>query len=100
MWRQREVSMEVYAKEGEYGGICLMTAAIHGHLAICRLLIDKGAQLEAKDRDGMTLLRWAANQGLVEIVRLLCDCGADIEVSPSRLLGFTCWYHLSEGKYL
>jgi ankyrin repeat protein len=71
--------MEVYAKEGEYGGLCLMTTAIHGHLAICRLLIDKGAQLEAKDSIGCTPLHWAAVQGHVEIVRLLCDRGADVE---------------------
>jgi len=42
-------------------------------------LIDKGAQLEAKDIDGNTPLHWAARQGHVEIVRLLCDQRADVE---------------------
>ena len=72
-------SIDVEAKEGEYGNTCLHTAAHHGHLAICRLLIDKGAQLEAKSGGGNTPLHWAAIEGNVEIVRLLCDCGADIE---------------------
>ena len=61
-----------------------MTAASYGHLDICRLLIDKGAQVEAKDRNGWTPLHWAAHQGHVETVRLLCDRGADVEVRDYR----------------
>jgi len=72
-------SIDVEAKGGEYGQTCLMTAARSGHLAICRLLIDKGAQLEAKNSNGSTPLHHAAIQGHVEIVRLLCDHGADVE---------------------
>ena len=67
------------AKVGEYERTCLMIAALNGHLAICRLLIDKGAQLEAKNIDDWTPLHYAAFQGHVEIVRLLCDRGADVE---------------------
>ena len=58
---------------------CLTTAAQNGHLDICRLLIDKGAQVEAKDWDRRTPLHFAAMRGHVEIVRLLCDHGADVE---------------------
>jgi len=72
-------SIDVEAKGVLDGRTCLHTATMNGHLAICRLLIDKGAQLEAKDDSGWTPLHWAANRGHVEIVRLLCDCGADIE---------------------
>ena len=67
------------AKGGVFGRTCLHAAAYTGHLAICRLLLDKGAQLEAKSSGGWTPLHWAAYQGHVEIVRLLCDRGADIE---------------------
>jgi len=56
-----------------------MAAAHYGHIDICRLLIDKGAQLEAKGSGGRTPLHWAAEQGHIEIVRLLCDRGADVE---------------------
>ena len=56
-----------------------MTAAYNGHLAICRLLIDKGAQLEAKSGGSRTPLHGAARHGHVDIVRLLCDRGADVE---------------------
>ena len=67
------------AKEGVFGMTCLHTAAQNGHLAICRLLLDKGAQLEAKDSIGYTPLFYAAGEGHVEIVCLLCDRGADVE---------------------
>ena len=63
----------------EDGWTCLIDAASYGHLDICRLLIDKGAQVEAKDSDGWTPLHSAALRGHVEIVRLLCDRGADVE---------------------
>jgi hypothetical protein len=74
-------SIDVEARRGgeEDGWTCLMTAALHGHLDICRLLIDKGAQVNAKDRNGCTPLHWAAERGHIEIVRLLCDHGADVD---------------------
>ena len=72
-------SIDVEAKGGVFGWTCLHIAAFIGHLDICRLLIDKGAQLEAKDNFGRIPLHWAAGQGHVEIVRLLCDRGADVE---------------------
>jgi len=72
-------SIDVEARGGDYGQTCLITAAIFGHLAICRLLIDEGAQVEAKDGGGCTPLHRAAMRGYVEIVRLLCDRGADVE---------------------
>ena len=72
------------AKEGLCGQTCLISAAYHGRLAICRLLLDKGAQLEAKNINGMTPLHHAAVQGQVEIVRLLCDRGADVEARTNR----------------
>ena len=63
----------------ENGWTCLMIAAENGHLDICRLLIDKGAQVTAKNRGGWTPLHCAARKGHVEIVCLLCDHGADVE---------------------
>jgi len=78
-------SIDVEARVGrkEDGDTCLMTAAQTGHLDICRLLIDKVAQVKAKDRSGYTPLYYAAEKGRVEIVRLLCDRGADVEARTS-----------------
>jgi ankyrin repeat protein len=97
-------SIDVEAKEEEYGYTCLMMAAYHGHLAICRLLIDKGAQVEAKVRGGWTPLLCAAHRGLGEIVRLLCDHGADVEACNRwgrRPLHLAAYYgHISVVKEL
>jgi len=98
-------SINVDAREGVvYGQTCPHTAAMNGHLAICRLLLDKGAQLEAKDSVGWTPLHWAASQGHIEIVRLLCDRGADVEardIGGRRPLHWAAYHgHISVVKEL
>jgi ankyrin repeat protein len=60
-----------------------MVAACYRHLDICRLLIDKGAQIEAKDSDGWTSLHITANNGHIKTARLLCDRVADVEACCS-----------------
>ena len=97
-------SIDVEAKEGVNGMTCLMNAAWNGHLAICRLLLDKGAQLEVKSSHGGTPLHYAADQGHVEIVRLLCDHGADVKArtdTGNRPLHLAAWQgHISVMKEL
>jgi hypothetical protein len=66
-------------EEEAYGPTCLITAAYGDRLDICRLLIEKGALVNAKDYLGRTALCVAAEKGFLEIVRLLCDHGANIE---------------------
>ena len=92
------------AKGGEYGMTCLHAAADNGHLAICRLLIDKGAQVEAKNSHGWTPLHHAAYRGHIEIVRLLCDRGADVEACSydgwRPLHRAAIWGHISVVKEL
>ena len=79
MLEMKSIDVEGRGGDEEDGLTCLMIAAVNGHLAICRLLIDKGAQVEAKSWDGRTPLHYAAINGRVEIARLLCDRGADVE---------------------
>ena len=49
----------------------LIAAAYYGHNAVCSLLIDGGASLDPKDKDGFTALDFAASRGLVDTVKLL-----------------------------
>ena len=56
----------------------LMWAATRGHEAVVRLLLEKGADIDAKDGDGMTAFMEAADQEHETIVRLLLEKGADI----------------------
>jgi len=57
----------------------LTWAAEGGHEAVVRLLLEKGADIEAKDEFEETALIKAAEYGYEAIVRLLLEKGADIE---------------------
>ncbi|KAL6808800.1 hypothetical protein V8C40DRAFT_259353 [Trichoderma camerunense] len=58
----------------------LILASYYGHRAIAKLLIEKGADIEAKDDDkGRTPLIWAAKNGHEALIKLLVEKGADIE---------------------
>jgi len=55
----------------------LHVAAISGHEAIVRLLLENGANIEAKTIDGQTALHVAAVSGQGEVVWLLLNFGAE-----------------------
>ncbi len=57
----------------------LMAAAGNGNADTIKLLLERGAALEAQDKDGMTSLMWAASKGEVSTAALLLDSGADKE---------------------
>ncbi|OAQ98327.1 hypothetical protein LLEC1_04707 [Akanthomyces lecanii] len=50
-----------------------------GHQAIVTLLLDKGADIEAKEKFFRTPISWAANAGHEAIVSLLLDRAAQME---------------------
>ena len=65
-------------RKGNQGMAALHWAAKDGHLAIARLLLEKGADIKAKDKYGMTALHLAASPGHEGLIRLLLEMGADI----------------------
>jgi len=62
-----------------YGQTPLSLAARWGREEVVRLLLDYGADIEARDSQGQTPLSSAAGWGRETVVRLLLDCGADME---------------------
>jgi ankyrin repeat protein len=48
-----------------------------------RLLLEEGADIEAKDKDGLTPLSWAAECGYEAVVKLLLEKDAEIEAKDS-----------------
>ena len=68
--------------------IPLYYAVRRGHIDTVRLLLDKGADINARDRLFRTSLYYAFSSGRVDIVILLLDRGADINVRDglSRIL--------------
>ncbi|KAM0425178.1 hypothetical protein ACHAPT_009495 [Fusarium lateritium] len=60
----------------------LILASYYGHRAVVKLLLEKGADIEAKDY-GRTPLSWAALEGHEAVVWLLLEKGADIEAKDN-----------------
>jgi ankyrin repeat protein len=57
----------------------LMVSALKGHKEVVAILLDRGADIEAKDETDWTPLIYAARNGHKEVVELLLDRGANIE---------------------
>jgi hypothetical protein len=64
----------------------LIQAARDGDTAAVRQLLDKGANIEAKDKDGETALIVAAWWATTDVVRLLLAKGANIEAKNTALI--------------
>jgi len=79
MLQMQGIDVESIYGEQKYNMSCLMIAAVFGYVDICRLLIDKGAEIDAKDSDDMTPLHMSVWNDHIEVVRLLCDRGANTE---------------------
>jgi ankyrin repeat protein len=56
----------------------LMEAVEYGAMDVARLLLERGADVNARDDDGDTALYWASRNGHEELVALLLSHGADV----------------------
>jgi ankyrin repeat protein len=67
---------------------CALTwAAFEGHIDIVKLLLERGADIEAKGTHDRTALGWAAQAGKPDIAALLMEKGAAAGVMDEN--GFT-----------
>lgn len=69
--------MDPNTRDPKSGGTLLATTALMGHTEIVALLLEHGADVNARSKDGGTALHAAAFLGRVETVKLLLDKGAD-----------------------
>ena len=87
------------AISGRYGGWTgLHSAAQRGHLEAARLLLQHGADPNAREEGDDTYpLHWAAAGGHLEIVRALLDAGGDVhgigDVHELDVIGWATFYH-------
>jgi ankyrin repeat protein len=68
----------VNAKGKESNRTALMWASLRGHLDVVRLLLERRADVNARDDNGETALLSASGKGGIGVVKLLLDKGADI----------------------
>ena len=71
---------EVDARETWRGQTALMWAAAENHVGVVRLLIGRGADVNASSTAGYTPLLFAARQGTIDAAAGLIDGGADVNV--------------------
>jgi len=67
--------MEARARQGETP----LQMASYGNVEVIQLLIQQGADKEARDDNGWTLLHHAVNGEKLDVVRYLVQQGADTE---------------------
>eukprot|EP00730_Choanoeca_flexa_P006686 TRINITY_DN12203_c2_g4_i7.p2 TRINITY_DN12203_c2_g4~~TRINITY_DN12203_c2_g4_i7.p2 ORF type:complete len:127 (+),score=18.47 TRINITY_DN12203_c2_g4_i7:85-465(+) len=62
----------------------LHLACMCGHLAVAEMLIDRGADLMAKDKDDRTPLHLACETGQLVTAEMLISKGADVEAKDKN----------------
>ncbi|KAJ7269782.1 ankyrin repeat-containing domain protein [Mycena rebaudengoi] len=94
--KERLSPLELCAEEGYVEGVCallengvtmgrvLQSAAFGGHVAMVRLLLEKGANIDLHDAECATALHIASRKGHIEIVRLLLERGAGVNIYDSQ----------------
>ncbi len=70
--------IEALKKHEKDGTTFLMQAAMNDDLGSAKLLLDKGAAIDAQNKDGMTALMFAAEKGFKPMIKLLLNRGADV----------------------
>jgi serine/threonine-protein phosphatase 6 regulatory ankyrin repeat subunit B len=76
----------------------LMTAASKGHVGLAKLLLGRGAEVDARNDIGYTALHFAARWGHEDVVETLISSGADI--SRRDVNGWTALMHASIENHL
>ena len=79
-----QAGVDVNAKEHPGGSQPLLVAAAFGRLEAARLLIENGANVNAKSNDGATALHGAAFFCHTEMVELLVAKGAEVNAKNNK----------------
>ncbi|KAL7802862.1 ankyrin repeat-containing domain protein [Trichoderma afarasin] len=85
-------------KDSRRGRTPLLWAAMRGHKAIVQLLVDKGVDINVKDRDERTPLSYAAQIGHKTIAQLLLNKGPDI--NSKDIHGWTPLSYAASAGYI
>jgi uncharacterized protein len=89
---------EIEAREGTKGTTALITAAASNQTGPMRMLLERGADIEARTFEGKTALMVAAFVGHYEAARLLLENGADLEAKDKLGNDALAYSMLSRGQ--
>ncbi|KAJ4705006.1 putative Ankyrin repeat-containing protein [Melia azedarach] len=89
----------------EDGDTALHLACLYGYLPCVQLLLERGANLEAKDEDGAVPLHDACAGGFLEIAQLLINSANDTErvkrmIETVDAEGDTPLHHAARGEHV
>jgi hypothetical protein len=73
-----ELSQDVHSRSVTHDATPLHVASENGHKQVARFLLERGADVSAREKDGKTPLHLASLWGHVEVAYLLIEHGADV----------------------
>lgn len=81
--REKTIPTEEIAESEQFGGMEAQKTETH-RIEVASLLLTQGADVNDKDKDGMTLLHYAALEGDLELTELLLGHGADVRIKSNN----------------
>ncbi|CAF1105763.1 unnamed protein product [Adineta steineri] len=93
-----DVNYKVEGKGESAGRTPLFCACAAGFQDIVEYLIDRGADVNATEKSGLSCLHIAAVMGHADTVRILCECGANVNQTFRYEEQDTTAYDLAESQ--
>lgn len=86
-----ESQIKLVQLESCNGATALHIAAGRGHGEIVNVLLEYGANVEAKTHHGIKPMDWAVGKNRTHIIRMLLDYGAKVQIGSSTLYSALHW---------
>ncbi|XP_072321881.1 protein TANC1-like isoform X2 [Eucyclogobius newberryi] len=82
--KDEQLAVQMDAHDSLWGETVLSAAAGRGRMDICRLVLDRGAELDVANRRGMVPLLSASKHGHSQVAEMLLKQGVDLNVTDKQ----------------